>query len=133
MPHIALHEEIAAILSESGRGWMTTTEIADEVNRRSTYHKRDGSLVSPFQVHGRTRNYATLFDRDGSRVRLRRAAPPSINRDAASSHSPRRHVAAVHAPGLACVDKLVAHLTDPASRLPASGWPGSVAIDGAGL
>ncbi len=54
MPGITLHEEVAAILGESGREWMTTTEIANEVNARGWYHKRDGSPVSPFQIHGRT-------------------------------------------------------------------------------
>lgn len=66
-----LHHEIAAILAEAGRTWMSTDEIADAVNRRGIYRKRDGSAMTAFQVHGRTRNYAGLFDRDGSMVRLR--------------------------------------------------------------
>jgi hypothetical protein len=68
---ITLHEELVAILRERGGGWMTTRELADAVNERGRYHKRDGSPVDDFQVHGRTKNYPQLFDRDGSRVRLR--------------------------------------------------------------
>lgn len=67
---VTLHQEIADILRQ--QGWMTTKEIADAVNRRGRYVKRDGSAMTAFQVHGRTRNYPHLFERDGSRVRLRR-------------------------------------------------------------
>lgn len=67
---MTLHEEIVSILSEHG-GWMTTSEIASEVNRRGRYRKRDDSAMTAFQIHGRTRNYPSLFERDGSRVRLR--------------------------------------------------------------
>ena len=133
MPRIALHEEIASILSGSGREWMTTTEIADEVNRRSRYHKRDGSLVSPYQIHGRTRNYSTLFERDGSRVRLRREAMPSSIRTTRSSDGGEMHVATGQPQDLAGLDTLIALLTDPSLRVPASSWPDRLSIDGAGL
>jgi hypothetical protein len=67
---ITLHEELVAILNEHGNHWMTTQELADQVNRRGRYHKRDASEVTAFQIHGRTKNYSHLFERDGSRVRL---------------------------------------------------------------
>jgi polyhydroxyalkanoate synthesis regulator phasin len=51
-----LHEEIEAILRQEGRA-MTTAEIAEAVNQRGRYSKRDGTPVTPFQIHGRTRNY----------------------------------------------------------------------------
>jgi hypothetical protein len=69
-----LHEEIAAILREHGNRWMSTHEIADFVNERGRYRKRDGSEMSAFQIHGRTRNYEQLFERQGSQVRLREPA-----------------------------------------------------------
>jgi hypothetical protein len=50
---------------------MLTQEIADFVNERGRYRKRDGSAVTAFQIHGRTRNYGHLFERQGSQVRLR--------------------------------------------------------------
>ncbi len=65
-----LHEELAAILRGQGNRWMTTSELAQAVNERAIYEQRDGSAVSDFQVHGRTKNYDQLFERDGSRVRL---------------------------------------------------------------
>lgn len=68
---ITLHEEIADILRERGNEWITTQELADAVNERARYRKRDGSTVTAFQIHGRTRNYGQLFERDGSQVRLR--------------------------------------------------------------
>jgi hypothetical protein len=67
-----LHEEIARILREHAGDWVDTAEVAREVNAAGRYRKRDGSEVTRFQVHGRTRNYPDLFERDGSRVRLRR-------------------------------------------------------------
>lgn len=72
---VKLHDEIADILRERGNGWMTTQQIADAVARRGRYIKRDGSSdVSAFQIHGRTKesgSYSHLFERQGSRVRLR--------------------------------------------------------------
>lgn len=70
---ITLHEEIADILRDGPSGWMSTQKIADLVNARGRYRKKDGSTVTDFQIHGRTRNYSDLFDRDGSRVRLKQA------------------------------------------------------------
>lgn len=49
---------------------MTTQQIADELNKNGWYQKKDGSAIQAFQIHGRTRNYANIFDRDGSTVSL---------------------------------------------------------------
>lgn len=70
-----LHDEIARILRDEENRWMTTEEIATAVNVARRFRKRDGTDVTAFQIHGRTRNYARLFERDGSRVRLRAANP----------------------------------------------------------
>lgn len=71
---VTLHEELAAILQEHGNAWMTTKELAGLVNERGHYSKRDSSPVTDFQVHGRTRKYDQLFERDGSRVRMLQTA-----------------------------------------------------------
>jgi hypothetical protein len=69
---VKLHDEIAAILRANDNRWMTTAEIAKIVQTQGRYIKKDGtSDVTAFQIHGRTRRYADLFERDGSRVRLR--------------------------------------------------------------
>lgn len=133
MPGITLHEEVAAILSESAREWMTTAEIAGEVNRRGRYHKRNGSLVSPYQIHGRTRNYSALFERDGSRVRLRRRSTPTSPRIARASTIPAESALARLVQGVVGADDVITLLTDPTRRVRASSWPGGLSIDGAGL
>ena len=51
--------------------WMTIRELAAEVAQRGRYRKRDGSEVSAFQTHGKTRNYDQLFERQGRQVWLR--------------------------------------------------------------
>ena len=77
MNKIFLHDEIREILLANGNAWMTTSEIATEVNQRNRYRKRDGSQVTDFQIHGRTRNYPHLFKREGSKVRFRKAGKKS--------------------------------------------------------
>lgn len=64
-----LHEAIEKLLRQTGRP-MTTQQIADELNKNGWYQKKDGSTIQAFQIHGRTRNYANIFDRDGSKVSL---------------------------------------------------------------
>ena len=75
------HDEIAAILAQSSEEWSLASEIAERVNERGRYEKRDGSAVTAYQIHGRTKKYPMLFERDGAHVRLRarpgpRSAPP---------------------------------------------------------
>lgn len=64
-----LHEAIEKLLKEKGYP-MTTSEIADELNRNKWYQKKDGSPISDFQIHGRTRKYPHMFNRNGSTVFL---------------------------------------------------------------
>ncbi|MDL5045483.1 DNA-deoxyinosine glycosylase [Oscillatoria amoena NRMC-F 0135] len=64
-----LHEAIEKLLRQTGRP-MTTQQIADELNKNGWYQKKDGSTIQAFQIHGRTKNYANIFDRVGSTVLL---------------------------------------------------------------
>jgi len=66
---MTLHEAIEKLLRQTGRP-MTTQQIADELNKNGWYQKKDGSKIQAFQIHGRTKNYANIFDRDGSTVSL---------------------------------------------------------------
>jgi hypoxanthine-DNA glycosylase len=66
---MTLHKAIEKLLRQTGRP-MTTQQIADELNKNGWYQKKDGSTIQAFQIHGRTRNYANIFDRDGSTVSL---------------------------------------------------------------
>jgi transcriptional regulator with XRE-family HTH domain len=70
-----LHAELARLLCESGDRWLTTVELAKLVNDAGRFRKRDGTPVTDFQVHGRTKNYPHVFERSGTRVRLARAGP----------------------------------------------------------
>ena len=69
MSDITLHEEIRNMLIASDNAWLTTREIAEQVNRRGRYRKKDRGEVTDYQIHGRTKNYLDLFDRKGSLVR----------------------------------------------------------------
>jgi len=71
---LTLHEAIVVVLKEGG-GTLTVREIADVVNARSLYRKKDGSPVEANQIHARTKNYTAYFDKDGPRVSLRDSAP----------------------------------------------------------
>lgn len=66
---MTLHEAIEKLLNQVGRP-MSTKEIANELNKNGWYQKKDGSLIDSFQIHGRTRNYSKLFNRNGSMVSL---------------------------------------------------------------
>ncbi|WP_205461755.1 GIY-YIG nuclease family protein [Mangrovibacterium lignilyticum] len=64
---MTLHEAIYKLLTEKNR-WMSTQEIANELNTNKWYSKKDGSLITAFQIHGRTKNYKDLFERNGALV-----------------------------------------------------------------
>lgn len=68
---MTLHNAIEAALIEAGRA-LTTAELAERVNTGGLYKKRDGSPVTPFQIHGRTRKYPQLFSKAGSTISLAR-------------------------------------------------------------
>jgi len=67
--NIAPHEEIRNILIVNENAWLTTREIAEQVNRRGRYRKKYRSEVTDYQIHGRTKNCHHLFERKGSLVR----------------------------------------------------------------
>ena len=69
MSNITLREEIRNILIANDNAWLTTHEIAEQVNRRGKYRKKDRSEVTDYQIHGSTKTYPHLFERKGSLVR----------------------------------------------------------------
>ena len=70
MNTITLHEAIEKVLRQKGCP-MTTTEIANELNKNKWYQKKDSSAIAAFQIHGRTNNYPLIFNRNGSTVSLK--------------------------------------------------------------
>lgn len=67
---MTLHEAIKKVLQLKG-GPMTTNQIADALNKNGWYQKKDGSKIQAFQIHGRTRNYTNIFNRQGTLVSLK--------------------------------------------------------------
>lgn len=68
---LTLHEAISIVLEEESNRWMTVRELAEVVNARALYRKKDGSHVEASQIHARTKNYEHLFEKVGPNVRLR--------------------------------------------------------------
>tara|TARA_R100000935_G_C2768854_1_gene136805 strand:+ start:67 stop:753 length:687 start_codon:yes stop_codon:yes gene_type:complete len=67
---MTLHVAIEKLLKEKGTS-MSTNEIASELNKNKWYQKKNGSEINAFQIHGRTRKYPNIFDREGSLVTLK--------------------------------------------------------------
>lgn len=66
---MTLHEAIEKLLNQKGKA-MTTSEISTELNKNKWYQKKDASEITPYQIHGRTKNYPNLFDKNGALVSL---------------------------------------------------------------
>jgi hypothetical protein len=67
---VTLHDELASILRTHGNRWMTTAELASEVNRRGRHWKASRNRITAAKVLGRVKLYARTFERVGERVRL---------------------------------------------------------------
>ncbi|PKO12836.1 MAG: hypothetical protein CVU39_22120 [Chloroflexi bacterium HGW-Chloroflexi-10] len=66
---MTLHEAIVQVLQEARRP-MTTREIADAVNQRKLYHRKDGKPVPAKQIGARVNNHPELFIKDNSKIGL---------------------------------------------------------------
>jgi hypothetical protein len=66
---LTLHEAMEFVLDEQDNRWMTVHELADTINERALYEKRDRSAVEPSQIHARANKYPSRFEKDGPRVR----------------------------------------------------------------
>ena len=67
---ITLQDELVSILRSQGNRWMTTGELAAEVNRRGRHWKAYRNRITAAKVLGRTKLYARTFECAGERVRL---------------------------------------------------------------
>lgn len=66
---LTLHAAMERVLDENENRWMTVHEIADVINERQLYEKRDRSPVEPSQIHARAGKYHGAFEKAGPRVR----------------------------------------------------------------
>jgi len=71
---VTLQDELVLILRAQQNRWMTTSELAAEVNRRGRHWKTYRNRITAAKVLGRTKLYARTFERVGERVRLIEAA-----------------------------------------------------------
>ena len=67
---LKLHEAIAVVLREGAK---TSRELADEINRRNLYRRKDGRSLPANQVSARIRAYGALFERKGKMIFLSQA------------------------------------------------------------
>jgi hypothetical protein len=72
---MTLHDALVLVLRENKHAPMTPRQLADAVNERSLYRKRDGSPVEVNQVQARVNNYEALFEKDGALIKLREESP----------------------------------------------------------
>lgn len=67
---MTLHEAMIEVLRENGAP-MTSREIADVINARELYRRKDGRPLPAGQVSARARHYDRLFIRTSSGINLR--------------------------------------------------------------
>lgn len=75
-----LQAEISEVLQERGRG-MSTGALADAIEHRGRYRRRNGTAVTASQVAARVSRNPQLFERRGSQVRLKRDSAARSDRD----------------------------------------------------
>ncbi|MDN8114918.1 hypothetical protein QZN21_26190 [Burkholderia vietnamiensis] len=80
--YLTLHDEIGEVLMTAGEP-LPARMIADEVNRRGRYARRDGAPVDANQITARSLNYPHLFTVDDGLIALH--APSSAARTKGNS------------------------------------------------
>jgi len=86
---MTLHEAIIQVLKQKGSP-MTTQEIANALNKNGLYSKRNGSSITAYQIHGRTRNYGHLFNRNGNEVSLKSKSGHNVPSTASEATLPNQ-------------------------------------------
>ena len=67
---MTLRAAIEKLLKEARRS-MSTSEIAERLNKNGWYTKRDRTPVTAFQIHRRTTSYPEIFIRSGATLSLK--------------------------------------------------------------
>lgn len=83
-----LRAEIATMLRDSGNAWTTAQDIVAALNSQARCRLPGGGAISEFHVRRQTRNYSSLFERQGCRVRLREAPRGEAEPAAAGNQNP---------------------------------------------
>lgn len=67
---MTLHDTIVQVLLAAKKP-MTAVEIAEVLNKNSSYSKSDGSVIKSSQISARVKNYPHLFIKDNSLISLK--------------------------------------------------------------
>lgn len=57
---MTLHEAMVAVLLDVSHP-MRPVEIAEEINKRNSYHRNDGQAIESSQISARANNYPDIF------------------------------------------------------------------------
>lgn len=68
---LTLHAAIATVL-EIHRVPLCAKKLADEINRRRLYIRKDGAPLRSSQIHARVKNYPALFEKSGGVITLKK-------------------------------------------------------------
>lgn len=118
---LTLHEAMVRVLQERSGDWISTRDLADEINRRELYRKRDGSPVESNQIHARAKNYEHLFEKSQQQVRLRGDEPEKPSgRPRTSRYDPLRRFLEEQANPAPTIT--FEELQDLVGELPRSAW-----------
>jgi len=74
LSRMTLHQAMGVVLAEHHEG-LRARALAEEVNRRRLYRRKDGRPIDPVQVHARAGAYTSLFARRDGRIMLRDSRP----------------------------------------------------------
>ena len=73
-----LHEAVLDVLRHAAKA-ITAREIAEAIERRDLYRRKDGRPPTVGQIQARARKYPHLFNAEGRPLRYTRANPASAN------------------------------------------------------
>jgi len=73
---LTLQEAMAVVLRENGNEGMRPQRLADIINERKLYTKRDEGPVGANGIQARVSNYGSMFIRENGLVRLREPVEP---------------------------------------------------------
>ena len=65
-----LHEAIAQVLRDNNKS-MTMIDLAEEINHKKLYRRKDGKDIEPGQISARVSNHPELFVSVEGEIRLK--------------------------------------------------------------
>ena len=77
---LTLHEAMLDVLRHAARA-ITAREIAEAIERRDLYRRKDGRPATVGQIQARARKYPHLFKAEGKPLRYTRANPANSTKD----------------------------------------------------